>query len=137
LTVPCDGEFVLTNTLATGAPTPVRLEVDFRQPRPLPAETLDHVLTARQFGEDTVLDYPASGVKVAMSADTIFNHVLLFAPTGKPFYAVEPMTNVNDGFNLYEQGIAESGIFVVQPGETVQGAVRLTVPQPFTTTRFL
>jgi aldose 1-epimerase len=137
LSVPCDGEFVLTNTLATGAPTPVRPEVDFRQPRPLPAEPLDHVLTARQLGEDTVLDYPASGVRVVMSADTIFNHVLLFAPTGKPFFAVEPMTNVNDGFSLYEQGIAESGIFVVQPGETVQGAVRLTVPQPFTTTRFL
>ena len=61
-----------------------------------------------------------------MKADPLFQHIILFkAPDGS--IAVEPQTNANDGFNLRENGIEGSGVFVVQPGETVSGTVRLTV----------
>jgi len=38
-------------------------------------------------------------------------------PPGKSFFAVEPVSNANDGFNLYEKKIRGSGVFVLEPGE--------------------
>jgi len=40
----------------------------------------------------------------------------------KPYFAIEPVTNANDGFNLYDKGIPGSGVFVLEPGEEKQGA---------------
>jgi aldose 1-epimerase len=50
---------------------------------------------------------------------------VLYTLEDRPFVAVEPMTNANDGFNLLAQGIEGSGVFVLEPGETVRGEVRL------------
>ena len=60
-----------------------------------------------------------------MHADELFEHILLYAPEGQPFYAVEPMTNVSDGFNLFADHVAGSGVFVLQPGEEKQANVEL------------
>lgn len=56
----------------------------------------------------------------------MFQHVLLFAPAGKPFFAVEPQSNANDGFNLHDQGI-ENGVFILQPGESKTGTIVLRI----------
>ena len=58
-------------------------------------------------------------------ADTIYEHLIAYAPPEQPFFAVEPVTNANDGFNLFEQGIAGSGVFVLEPGEQQSGTIRL------------
>ncbi|MBK8136955.1 MAG: hypothetical protein IPK52_14185 [Chloroflexi bacterium] len=49
------------------------------------------------------------------------------APLGKPFFAVEPMTNASNGFALDEASIGGSGVFVLTPGETRRGSCRITV----------
>jgi aldose 1-epimerase len=85
------------------------------------------LLTGRQDGLPAILHYPAWDITLTMHAEPIFRHFLIFAPQGKPFYAVEPMSNANDGFNLYERGIEDSGVFVLNPGESRSGKVRLRV----------
>ncbi len=121
--VNCDQRFELTNALASAPPVPIPLEVDFRALRPLGTRVYEDLLTGRLGDAAARIVYPEASLSIL--ADPLFKHVLLFAPEGKPFFAVEPMTNANDGFNLYDQGIAESGVFVLQPGESKSGTIRL------------
>jgi aldose 1-epimerase len=123
--IPCDAQFNLVNDLAVAPPVPLEARLDFRKLRPLEDGNYDDLLTHRQDDQPVRIVFPRTHVEIAMYSDPIFKHIVLYAPQGKPFVAVEPMTNANDGFNLYEQGIDESGVFVLQPGEERSGTVRL------------
>ncbi|MEL6271859.1 MAG: hypothetical protein AAFR22_18780, partial [Chloroflexota bacterium] len=125
--IPCDHHFELTNSLADAAPVPVPERLDFRKPRAIPADVqYDDLLTGCDSTKPIRLLYRAWNVEVQMLADKIFKHVILFAaPDGT--VAVEPQTNANDGFNLYANGIDGSGVFVVKPGASITGEVRLRI----------
>lgn len=125
LQVPCDQQFILTDALADAAPIPILDDYDFRTPRSVtPDMSLDDLLTHRTTNDPVRLLYQAWNIVLEMHADAIFKHVLVFtAPDGS--LAVEPQTNANDGFNLYADGVDGSGVFVLQPDETVSGTVRL------------
>lgn len=123
--IPADSQFELTNFLATAPAVPVTPRLDFRQLRPLGDAEVNDVLTSLHPGEPVRLVYPGPDIEVTMYFDAIFQHIILYAPSGKPYYAVEPVTNTNDGFNLYEQNIPGSGVFVLGPGESQSGTVRL------------
>src|SRR5262249_10572461 len=100
-------------------------KIDFRQMHELGDAEINHVLTTRNDNEPARMHYPAYKATLEMVADDLFKHILLFAPEGQPFYAVEPMTNVSDGFNLFAKGIEGTGVFVLQPGEEKQATVEL------------
>jgi aldose 1-epimerase len=127
LTVPCDTQFELVDFMAVAAPVPAQSAVDFRAPRLIGAEAINHVLSGRTSAVAGRLQYPAAGVRLSIKADALFEQVIIYTPPGEEAVAVEPMTNVNDGFNLYAAGIPGSGVFVLEPGETRTGTVRLTV----------
>lgn len=123
--IPCDSIFELVDFLAVAPPVPVSASLDFRAPKPLGSTLYNDLLTQRHGDQPSRLIYDP--FEIAMHSDPLFQHQLLFAPEGEPFYALEPMSNASDGFNLYERGLAESGVFVLAPGETVSAQVRLTV----------
>jgi len=125
--IPCDGQFELVDYMAVGAPVQVEPEFDFRQMRPLDERELNHLLTDRQGSKPAHLLYPQQTIEIQMLYDPLFEHILLFTPFGKPYFAVEPMTNASDGFNLYDQGIPGSGVFILSPGEERSGTVILQV----------
>jgi len=127
LTVPCSQQFELTDSMATAEPVSISPTVDFRSPRSMADIPLDDLLTGRDFILPNRLHYPDSGLTVEMYADPIFVHTLLYAPAGAPFFAVEPQSNANDGFALHANGIPGNGVFVLSPGETTSGTVRLRV----------
>jgi aldose 1-epimerase len=54
-------------------------------------------------------------------------HLVIYVPPGEDFFCVEPVSHVNDGFNLLERGVADTGVRVLAPGQTLAGAVRLRV----------
>ncbi len=123
--IPCERRFELVDVLATAPPVPIPPEVDFRALRPLGTRVYEELLTWRTDDLAGRVVYP--DVTVALYADSLFKHVLLYAPEGKPFFAVEPMTNATDGFNLYDRGVEGSGVFVLQPGEAQTGTMTLRV----------
>jgi aldose 1-epimerase len=126
LHIDCAEEFPLTDAMATGAPQPISPDVDFRHERLVGDAQLNHLLTGRSNQPEVArLRYPQAGVEIEMQADGVFKHIVLYTLEDRPFVAVEPMTNANDGFNLLAQGIEGSGVFVLEPGETVRGEVRL------------
>lgn len=127
LEIPCSRQFELADFLAVDAPVPIKPDVDFRQPRTLDAREFNHLLTGCQDDLPVRITYPEWDTQITMHSDPIFQHILIFTPSGKPFFAVEPMTNANDGFNLYVNRIPGSGVFVLLPGEDKSGMVRLRV----------
>lgn len=125
LQVPCAGQFDLVNSLAVRPPMPITPRLDFRAARALPEDTLDDVLTTCDSSQPVRITFPDRAVSLELRADPIFKHWVVYAPSGAPSFAVEPMTNVNGGFALYDRGVNGTGVFVVQPGQTVTGTVTL------------
>lgn len=126
LTVPCDSQFDLVEYMAVAPPTPITPRLDFRSPRTLDGSaSFNDLLSERQGDAPARLVYPGWGIAMEMYADAIFKHILVYTPPGESSVAVEPMTNASDGFNLYAEGIPGSGVFMMEPGESVKGEVRL------------
>jgi aldose 1-epimerase len=118
LEIPCAECFELDACIPTGPPVPVDPRLDFRAMRPIdPNAKLDDCLTGRRAGVPIRFAYPQSGLNVSFELDPLFENVVVYIPPGRPYFAVEPVTNANDGFNLYERGIRGSGVFVLEPGE--------------------
>ena len=128
LELPVDWQYEMVNSLPTGGAVPLDPGLDFRTLRPLnDVATLDHLFRGRQGDKPARIVYPDRQLEIQIASDPIFEHLIAFAPEGKPFFAVEPVTNANDGFNLYEQGIAGNGVFVLEPGEEQRASIHLRV----------
>ncbi len=72
-----------------------------------------------------VLDWVQSGVRCTMTSTDELGHVVVYTPRdadGSPneFFCIEPVTMVNDGFNLHEQGEQGTGVRTLEPGETLR-----------------
>ncbi len=123
LSVPYNQQYTLTNAMPDEAAGPLKPEMDFRHLRPLGDTILDDLFTDKTPDIPLRLVYPAWRKALHMTADAIFSHLILFAPPQKPFFAVEPVTNANDGFNLYAKGIPNSGVHVLEVGASLGGRV--------------
>jgi aldose 1-epimerase len=116
--IPASSAFKLHNCLPDGPPVPIEPRLDFREMRPLGAEFIDDCLTARDAAAPIRFLYPRSRREIHLQAEALFSAIVLYVPqTGEDFFAVEPVTNANDGFSLYERGVPGSGVFVLDPGE--------------------
>lgn len=98
---------------------------DYCRPRqPHPDELLDFC-TAGYDGKGSI-HWPVSGVKVDFHASPLFGHLVFFSPL-KPWFAMEPVTNANDGVNLLSSGDETSGVVELPAGDTLAGEITLTV----------
>jgi aldose 1-epimerase len=128
LQIPAAAAFKLHGGLPDGPPVPIESRLDFRQTRPLGADPIDDNLTARDAGAPIRLLYPRSRREVHLKADALFSSIILYVPQdGLPYFALEPVTNANDGFSLYERGVPGSGVFVLEPGEEREAGFTLEV----------
>lgn len=67
-------------------------------------------------------------VAVQMTGTSTVSHLVLFSPelapgVDAPFIAVEPVTMVNDAFNLASQGMDGTGVQVLSPGGELRAGV--------------
>ncbi|MDD5093254.1 MAG: aldose 1-epimerase [Dehalococcoidia bacterium] len=79
-------------------------------------------------GQATIV-YPGAGVQLRLDCAPVLGHVVVFTPPDKPYFAVEPVSHVTNGFNLFAQGQAGTGIQVLEPRESMAGRFRLKVLQ--------
>jgi aldose 1-epimerase len=73
------------------------------------------------------ITWPGSQIRAHVACDRTFDHLIVFAPPGKPFFALEPVSNANNGFNLAAIGDPDAGVRVLAPGETMRAVFRLTI----------
>lgn len=128
--IPCDMHYVLENALpTTGIPHPLPDDLDFRELRAINTQVIDDVFTARLGNQPAQIVYPDWKLQLDYHADPLFKHFILFTPPNKPFFALEPVTNANDGFNLYDKNISDTGVFLLKPNQEKQGTAFLRIKQ--------
>lgn len=104
---------------------PIDASQDFARGRPLGDQDFDTCFAGWD-GRATIT-WPGSRVRAHVACDATLDHMILFAPPGKPFFALEPVSNANNGFNLAALGDPDAGMRVLQPGETLRATFRLTI----------
>lgn len=75
------------------------------------------------------IDWPEAGRALVIEAEEPLRHLVVYVPQGADFFCIEPVSHVADGFNLMSQGARDTGVRVLQPGETLRGTVRFR-PEP-------
>ncbi len=126
LTLPVQEVFPDQNgdCLPDGAAVELPQALDFRQARVLDAQQrIDCCLSGLQ--GPCVINWQAGGIRLDMAASDICRFLILYNPD-MPHFAVEPVTNANDAFNLSSQGI-DSGTQVLAPGESLEATMTLQV----------
>jgi aldose 1-epimerase len=109
----------------TSPARPVRPEQDLSRLRALGDQSFDTCFAG--WDGRAQVRWPRSGVRVHVACDPPLDHLILFAPPGKPFFALEPVSNANNGFNLAALGDPDAGVHVLPPGGSLRGVFRLTV----------
>jgi aldose 1-epimerase len=71
--------------------------------------------------------WPETGLTLRIEAEPVFGHLVIYVPRGEDFFCVEPVSNANDGFNLLDRGVPDTGVRVLEPGETLAGTIRFRV----------
>ncbi len=126
--IPCEMHYELENALpTTGIPQALPEHLDFHRLRAIDEREIDDVFTRRVGEKSAQILYPQWNIKLDYNADGLFKHFVFYTPKNKPFFAVEPVTNANDGFNLYDEGIAETGVFMLKPNQEKQATAYLHV----------
>ncbi len=131
LLLPAEKVYPDMKCIPTGPAAPVSGKTDLRSEKYLGNPNLDHCYTGLT-GNVVRLIYKGSKAEVRYEFDPVFTHMVIYAPQdeqgrAKDFVAIEPVTHVNNGFNLYAQGWKGTGIKVLKPGETWGGTCKLTI----------
>lgn len=127
LQVAAQGAYRMRDSIPDGAACPVSRRADYRSLRELDDTDLNECFVRTPGAGPARLEWPASGIAVSVAADPVFAHTLVYAPRNRPYFAVEPVTNANDGFNLMAAGVPGHGVFVLEPGQTRSGDITLEV----------
>ena len=106
-----------------GPPVALRPEQEFHQPRAVPREGFDTCFSG--WDNAAKIHWPGSQVTAEMQSDPSLGHIILYTPPDEPFFALEPVSNANNGFNLLAQGIADAGVRVLERQETLIAGFRL------------
>lgn len=96
---------------------------DFSSPKRLaPLTDLDHDFTGGE--ARATLHWPERGISLDIDADSAFRHVVVFVPPDKDYVCVEPVTHVANAVNMLATGDKDTGLQILNPGETLQASMR-------------
>ena len=116
------------SSIPSAGAVPIPPELDFSRPRAVGTQTLDQVYASWDGVARLSWNAEIGGNERALTitADSVYSHLVLFtAPDGS--LAVEPVTHATDAFNLAARGVHGTDMRVLEPGQSVGGAVRLTL----------
>ena len=114
------------NRIPSGPPRLLKANEDFCQERVLePDNFLDTCFWGYDGGGS--IHWPGSGVRLGFRCSETCTHLILYNPQGAPHFAVEPVTNANNGVNLLAAGEPTAGTRVLDPGEALEAEFVLDV----------
>lgn len=87
------------------------------------ASTIDNVFGG--WRGTAVIDTTARAMTTTIAADTACDRLVVYAPEGRDFIAVEPVTHETDAFNRASAGAADTGMRLLQPGKAFSCTMRI------------
>jgi aldose 1-epimerase len=78
------------------------------------------------FGGRARVEWPEWNAGLEIVSDPVYSCLVIYTPEGRDFFCAEPVTNCIDAFNLADQGRADTGLIVLEPGDTAAGDVSFT-----------
>ncbi len=126
LTLPASAVFPDANgdCLPDGPAIELPPSLDFRQTKELsPDQRIDACLA--NLDGNCHIHWRKAGIELVMTPDKACRFLILYNPD-QPYFAVEPVTNANDAFNLDKLGI-DSGTKVLEPGQTLTVSMHIRV----------
>ncbi|MFK7996748.1 MAG: hypothetical protein AB8B87_21610 [Granulosicoccus sp.] len=126
LTLPVTSVFPdeVGDCLPDGPAVALPAELDFKEPRLLnPDQRIDCCLAG--LSGACHIHWQEAGIELVMEASEACRFLVLFNPD-MPHFAVEPVTNANDAFNLESAGI-DSGTVTLAAGEELAVTMNLEV----------
>ena len=112
-----------TSRIPDGASQAIPAELDFSSPASAIAVFVDNVYN--DWDGLATLEWVGSGYRLRIEGDKIYSHFVAFNGDPDGSIALEPVSHCTDGFNLLAQGVANTGVNILKPGETLSGAMRL------------
>jgi len=100
-------------------------EWSFKAPRTFGDETIDNVFT--KWNGAAALVSAQNSVVTIIEADSTCDRLVVYAPAGCDFVAVEPVTNETDAFNRTATGAQGTGMRVLAPGAAYSCTMRIAV----------
>jgi aldose 1-epimerase len=107
------------NRIPSGPAAPPPAELDFSAEKPVPPGLLFDFCGCGYDGKGHIA-WPESGIRLRFECTPSCSHLVLYNPTTKPYFAVEPVTNANNGFNLLHRGDRTSGVVILEPGASLE-----------------
>jgi aldose 1-epimerase len=123
--VPCEYLMELENLVPTGKIVPVKDKLDLRQTTSLEGVDIDNLFWKRDLTVPALVEYRNESKALVLEASELFNHMIAYAPGGKPFVCVEFLTCAPNQINLYKGPENDvSGLIIVPPRGRIEGWVR-------------
>ena len=94
---------------------------DLRQGAAVPGMAIDNGFDG--WDGHAVIEWPQSDTGLTIVAESPLRNLVVFAPPGGDFFCVEPVSHMTDAFNLAAGGMADTGMRVLAPGETLSARV--------------
>jgi aldose 1-epimerase len=127
------GRFPAERMIPTGSARPDSITEHLQAGRPLGDLALDDVFLGSADG--ATITWPGSGIRATFGCSRAFGHTVVYTgepdAAGKmpPFFCLEPVTLVNDGFNLAGRGERDTGIVSLNPGGSLHARWTLRIQE--------
>ena len=108
-----------------GHPYTAPRELDFKNTKSIPANGAN--VSFGSWNSNATISYPNKNIRIDIQADNSFRHLILYAPKGKDFFCLEPVTNTPDAFNLASLGTVGTGIQSLGPKQTVSNKIEFVM----------
>ena len=97
---------------------PVPPEWNFSQPRSVEGLDIDHCFVG--WNGEAIIEWPHGALRI--SGGPGLDKLVIYVPPQQDYFCVEPVSNLNDGFNLRAGGVPDTGIVDLPPcaGLTIQ-----------------
>jgi aldose 1-epimerase len=128
LQMKCTGVYPDTdgNCIPSGPPAGLAPAFDFSQPKAVPSDRkYDHCFNGYD-GKGTIA-WPGSGVKLEYDCSPNVTHLVFYNPPDKPWFAVEPAANANNGVNLLDRGDPTHGVIRLPAAGEVKASFGIRV----------
>jgi aldose 1-epimerase len=72
------------------------------------------------------VEWPERRARVVVTAESPLDFLMVYTPSGRHFFCLEPVSHATDAVNLAAAGRTDVGLLALDPGQSLRAAITLT-----------